>query len=73
MITLAAQWTDRQWTLLGWAVLGLAVAIALAVSMLPNGRVPGPGALFKRISANMPGRIVLVLGWMWLGWHLFAR
>lgn len=73
MISLAVQWTDRQWTFFGWGMVGLAVVIALAVTLLSKGRVPGPGALVRRITANPSGRILLLLGWMWLGWHLFAR
>ena len=73
MITLAAHWTDRQWTLFGWVALGVGVLILLGVSLLSTGRIRGPGALVKRIEATTTGRVLLLLGWMWLGWHLFAR
>jgi hypothetical protein len=54
-------------------MVGLAVLIAVALSLLSKGRIPGPGALVGRITANTGGRILLLLGWMWLGWHFFAR
>jgi hypothetical protein len=65
--------TSHQWTLLVWGLLGLAVLAGLAAAVLTRGRFPGPGALVRRITATRTGRAVLVLGWAWLGWHLFAR
>ena len=65
--------TADQWTLAVWAVLGLVVAAGIGWSVLSGGRVPGPGTLVAWITARPVGRIVLVVGWMWLGWHLFAR
>ncbi len=65
--------TDHQWTLLVWGALGVAVAAGLVLSVLSRGRFPGPGALVRRITVSRSGRVVLALGWMWLGWHLFAR
>lgn len=65
--------TTDQWTLSVWAFLGLVVAGGVAWSVLSGGRVPGPGALVRWITSRSAGRVVLVVGWMWLGWHLFAR
>ena len=65
--------TDREWTLLVWALLGLVVVTCLVVSAMSKGRFPGPGALVRRIATPRAGRALLVLGWMWLGWHLIAR
>ncbi len=65
--------SDRQWTFLVWGLLGLAVVACLAASALSRGRLSGPGALVERITAHRSARVVLVLAWMWLGWHLFAR
>jgi hypothetical protein len=29
--------------------------------------------LLARVTSSRPGRMLLVLAWAWLGWHLFAR
>jgi hypothetical protein len=65
--------TSHQWTLLVWGLLGLAVAGGLTATVLSRGRFPGPGAFLSRITVTRTGRVLVVLGWMWLGWHLFAR
>lgn len=31
------------------------------------------GALTDSIRRSTPGRLMLALGWAWLGWHLLAR
>ena len=65
--------STRDATLAVWAALGaLAVAAELA-ALAWRGRVPGIGAVLDRIGSNRVGRAALVLGWMWLGWHAFAR
>jgi hypothetical protein len=64
---------DRHVTLVVWAVLGLAlVAVQLSVAM-SKGRLPGIGAVVGRARCNPVGRVILVVAWMWLGWHAFAR
>ena len=65
--------TSHQWTLVVWAVLGVVVLAGLVAAALTRGRLPGPGVLVRRITATRSGRATLVLAWMWLGWHLFAR
>ncbi len=65
--------TSHQWTLLVWGLLGLAVLAGLVSAVVFRGRFPGPGSLVTRITATRTGRVLLVVGWMWLGWHLFAR
>jgi Family of unknown function (DUF6186) len=65
--------SSRQWTLVVWGVLGLVVLAGLVVAGVSRGRFPGPDALARRITATRSGRVALVVAWMWLGWHLFAR
>lgn len=54
-----------------WVVLGaLAVAIEVAAWR-------GAGAGLERLvgaAARPPaGRVLLLLGWLWVGWHFFGR
>lgn len=56
-----------------WAAIGV---IALALWWLSRVRpaaAAAPGEVVGRLASNPVLRVVLVLGFMWLGWHLFAR
>ncbi|HWF16820.1 MAG TPA: DUF6186 family protein [Acidimicrobiales bacterium] len=58
-----------------WALLG-ALALALwVVSLTPAGRrlIVRPAAVLRRLATDPWLRVPLLLGWGWLGWHLFAR
>ncbi|HXQ43466.1 MAG TPA: DUF6186 family protein [Acidimicrobiales bacterium] len=63
----------RDGTFLVWALLGAALAASQIAASASGGRFPGLGTLARRVTARPAGRILLVLGWMWLGWHAFAR
>jgi hypothetical protein len=65
--------TSRQWSLLTWALLGLVVLAWLVATWMSRGRLPTLGAIVARLEAHRTGRVLLALGWMWLGWHAFAR
>ncbi len=56
------------WALMGVLVLGLGiVALASDGRVAPIGRVGG-----LLTGTRLRGAVVLA-GWMWLGWHFFAR
>lgn len=56
-----------------WAVLlGLAV-VGEALAHVGRPRVRGFAALVTPLLARTPSRLALFVGWMWLGWHFFAR
>jgi hypothetical protein len=65
--------TGRDWSFVVWAVLGLAVAVWLLATSLSRGRRTTLGAMVSRITSHRLGRVLLALGWAWLGWHAFAR
>lgn len=54
-----------------WALLGVAVVVVLALSL--TGRVARLSPVVARVLSKLPARLALLLGWMWLGWHFFAR
>ena len=64
---------DRHFTLIVWAVLGAVVVCVQIVAVLSKGGFPGLGAVVTRAGAGRVGRSLVVLAWMWLGWHAFAR
>ncbi len=56
-----------------WAVLG-AGALALWASSRSARAAPArPMVVLARLATGPVLRVVLVLTWMWAGWHLFAR
>ena len=69
--------TSRSVALLIWAVIG-AVVLGLSALSAVHRRTPGgwpatPRAAVAALASSGWRRPVVLLGWMWLGWHLFAR
>ncbi len=56
-----------------WAVLGLALLALWARSHAAGSRAARPAVVLERLATGPLLRVVLVLSWMWAGWHLFAR
>jgi hypothetical protein len=57
-----------------WAVLaGLLLALELAARTGLGRSLPTLDELAAAVAGAPGGRVALVLGWMWLGWHLFVR
>lgn len=63
-----------------WAVgiTGYCVLLALVIVLTLAARRPGVpiasgSRLIGSIRRTRTGRILLVLGWAWVGWHLFVR
>ena len=65
--------TSRALVVVAYAVLALAaVALELAGRVRRLGLV-SVTALVDVVRASRTGRLVITLGWAWLGWHLLAR
>jgi len=60
--------SDALWALLGAALLGLTAA-----AHLPRARLLRLSVLVRRTEGPSFLFVLIVLGWMWLGWHFFAR
>ena len=56
-----------------WAVLGLATLSLWAWSHTAGSTLARPGVVLERLATGPILRVLLVLTWMWMGWHLFAR
>jgi hypothetical protein len=60
------------WSALAAGAVGLGVLAAIGAA--PAGhRIARPGAVVRDLLGNRWVRAAVVLGWMWLGWHFFAR
>ena len=56
-----------------WAALA-ALTLALVVAAhLPRSRIERLSGLVHRVEAVRVGYVAVMVGWMWLGWHFFAR
>jgi hypothetical protein len=56
-----------------WALLGLAALGLWARSHAAGATLARPAAVLGRLASGPVLRVLLVLAWMWAGWHLFAR
>lgn len=63
---------SRAATLWGYAVLALAV-VAYQVAGLLLGRTATLGQALRRVTRVPAGRVLLLAGWLWAGWHTFVR
>ena len=63
---------SRSVTLWGYAVLAV-VAIAYQGLGWLVGRTPTIGQVLMRLKRVPAARALLLSGWLWLGWHTFAR
>jgi uncharacterized protein DUF6186 len=62
----------RAITLLGYAVIAVC-AVGLEAAARRSGRLATFGEALSVVLGRWPFRLVLLAGWMWLGWHLFVR
>ncbi|HXQ60628.1 MAG TPA: DUF6186 family protein [Acidimicrobiales bacterium] len=65
--------SGRHAILVVWGLLGAGVVLAQTAALVSKGRFPGLGTVVRRLTYRPVGRSLLVLAWMWLGWHAFAR
>jgi hypothetical protein len=57
----------------GWAALAAAALALWAWARSPRAAIARPAAVLARLASGPLLRVLLVLAWTWLGWHLFAR
>jgi Family of unknown function (DUF6186) len=62
----------RSVTLAGYAAL-VAMMITLEIVARRTGRVVPFGRAVGLLTGKPALRVVVLAGWLWLGWHLFVR
>ena len=65
--------SSRDVTLIVWSVIGFGVVACFALSALRPRYVATLVVSTDAFVSSPWRRAVVTLGWMWLGWHLFAR
>jgi len=63
---------NRAVTLAGYAVLAVAVLTLQVVAVLGR-RTATIGQALGPLTRSLPGRLMALGAWMWVGWHLFVR
>ncbi len=55
-----------------WVALAISLLALQSVALTRNA-VPGMGEVLGFAMRTRPGRWFVLVGWAWLGWHLFVR
>jgi hypothetical protein len=65
--------TTRLITIAGFACMLSALITLEALGRRPGSRIPTLGQWLGYLMRSRAGRALVLLGWLWLGWHYFAR
>lgn len=60
-------------TVSAFVVLAVAVVLLDAAGRRDDSRLPHLGDVFELLMVKQTGRVLVMLGWWWLGWHFFVR
>jgi Family of unknown function (DUF6186) len=65
--------STRLITIIGFVVIIGAMVILEIRARRPSSRIPTLGEWLGYVMRPRAGRALILLGWLWLGWHYFAR
>jgi hypothetical protein len=65
--------TTRVITIIGFAALILGLFVLEVLGRRDDNRIPTLGEWLGYVMRSWVGRLVILLGWLWLGWHYFSR
>ncbi|HUA27556.1 MAG TPA: DUF6186 family protein [Streptosporangiaceae bacterium] len=60
-------------TIIGFAALILALFVLEYLGRREDSRIPTLGEWLGYVMRPWAGRLLILLGWLWLGWHYFSR
>lgn len=60
-------------TIIGFACVIAALIMLEIIGRRRTSRVPTLGEWLGYLMRARAGRALILLGWLWLGWHYFAR
>jgi hypothetical protein len=60
-------------TIIGFAALILALFVLEFLGRRKGSRIPTLGEWLGYVMRSKAGRVLILLGWLWLGWHYFSR
>jgi hypothetical protein len=65
--------STRAITIIGFVVIIGAMVVLEILARRPSSRIPTLGEWLGYVMRPRVGRALILLGWLWLGWHYFAR
>lgn len=65
--------TSRAITIAGFAVVIVALVTLEILGRRNNSPIPKLGEVLGYAMRPKAGRLLILVGWLWLGWHFFAR
>jgi hypothetical protein len=65
--------STRAITIVGFAAVIAALVLLEMLGRSRRTRIPAVGEWLGYIMKSQVGRALVLLGWLWLGWHYFAR
>jgi hypothetical protein len=65
--------TARVITIVGFVLVISALITLEVLGRRPTNRIPTAGQWLGYVMRPSAGRALILLGWLWLGWHFFAR
>jgi hypothetical protein len=65
--------TTRVLTIAGFCCVIIALVALELIGRRRTTRVPALGEWLGYLMRARAGRVLILLGWLWLGWHYFAR
>jgi hypothetical protein len=60
-------------TLIGFVLMTAAMVALEILGHRPGSRIPTVGQWLGYLMRPRLGRVLVLAGWWWLGWHYFAR
>jgi hypothetical protein len=63
----------RTITIIGFVVAVVAMVVLEILARRPGSRIPTVGEWLGYLMRPKLGRVLVLVGWWWLGWHYFAR
>ena len=63
----------RAITISGFLIVIIAMFVLEFLARRPGSRIPTLGQWLGYLMRPRIGRLLILLGWWWLGWHYFAR
>jgi hypothetical protein len=65
--------STRTITIVGFIAVVAALVSLEILGRSPRTRIPTLGEWLGYVMRSPAGRALVLLGWLWLGWHYFAR
>ncbi len=65
--------STRAITVVGFVAVISALVVLEVLGRRKDNRIPALGEWLGYVMRPKAGRALILLGWLWLGWHYFAR